>query len=229
MAKQKNTKKETRPIKPSPVVESRQKFQFEFKNESQRLAWTRYQQHDVLFLLGPAGTAKTFVSTAFAIKELANKSKKNIILTRPIVEAGEKLGFLPGDFNDKVDPYMAPLHDSICKIAHGSFKEEIYKSVQVKPIAFMRGATFTDSVCIFDEAQNATRKQLKLFLTRLGENSKMIITGDPTQCDLVDGKGDLMFVVERMSKIKGVGVITFSEQDIVRHPIVREVIRVLPD
>jgi phosphate starvation-inducible PhoH-like protein len=198
-------------------------FHFEFLNQDQKLAWGAYQKHEILFLIGPAGTAKSFLATAFAIKEIVEKTKKNIVLTRPIVEAGEKLGFLPGDLNEKVDPYMMPLYDSIDKLTNGELRDHVNSCLKISPLAYMRGSTYDNSVCIFDEAQNATYKQLVLFLTRLGNNSKMIITGDPEQIDL-PGSG-LMDMVEDLQSITKIGIIEFKDSAIVRNPLVTEILK----
>lgn len=161
-------------------------FHIELLNTAQKLAWQAFQQHDVLFLIGPAGTGKTFLATAFAVKSFLAKECSKIVITRPIVEAGESLGFLPGDFEEKVNPYMMPMYDCMDKLLgrEGPHRERVLQGTEVAPIAYMRGRTFDESVCIFDKAQNASMKQLKLFLTRFGQNSKIIITGDPSQTDL---------------------------------------------
>jgi phosphate starvation-inducible PhoH-like protein len=185
----------------------------------------------VVFLLGPAGCGKTMISCAFAISEILAGKKEQIVLTRPIVEAGENLGFLPGDLNEKVSPYMVPMYDSIqkCVGREGQQKEIIENSIRVSPLAFMRGVTFDDSICIFDEAQNATKSQLKLFLTRFGQNSKIIITGDPYQSDLKPGDQGLMHVVKQLEDLPGVGVIYFKASSIVRHPLIGSILERLED
>ncbi len=201
-------------------------FHIEFKNEAQSLAWAAFKQHDVLFLIGPAGTGKSFLASAFAIEEVLSKQRHRIILTRPIVESGESLGFLPGEFEDKVHPYMLPLYDCMDKMVgkDSPWRERIDEAMEVAPIAYMRGRTFDDAVCIFDEGQNATMSQLKLFLTRFGENSKVIITGDPTQSDIA-----LVEVMQRLRNVDGVGVIEFKSNSIVRHPLVGKIIDKLED
>jgi phosphate starvation-inducible PhoH-like protein len=193
----------------------------DFKNAAQRIAWGAFQQHDILFLIGPAGTGKTHLSMAFAIYEILQRQKKQIVLTRPIVEAGESLGYLPGDFAEKVNPYMLPLLDSMKKLVgtQGPQHDLIASSVEIAPLAYMRGRSFSNSICIFDEAQNATFNQLKLFLTRIDDNSKIIITGDPQQTDLGEGSG-LLDVLHRVDGIPGVGVVKFEKDSIVRHPLV---------
>lgn len=203
-------------------------FHIEFKNEAQSLAWAAFKKHDVLFLIGPAGTGKSFLACAFALEQILNKERKKIVLTRPIVESGESLGFLPGEFEDKVHPYMLPMYDCIDKMVgkEGPWRDKVDQSMEVAPIAYMRGRTFDDAVCIFDEAQNASMLQLKLFLTRFGENSKIIITGDPTQSDLV-GKVALVDVIMKLRGTEGIGVIEFKANSIVRHPLVGKIIEKL--
>src|SRR5262252_123227 len=207
---------------------AKRSFHLEFLNASQKMAWAGFDQHDVLFLLGPAGCGKTHLAAAFAINEILNKSRRRIILTRPIVEAGESLGFLPGTFDEKVDPYMLPLFDCIDKLVgrQGMQRETLDRAIEKAPLAYMLGRTFDDAVCIFDEAQNATRMQLKLFLTRFGVNSKIIVTADPTQSDL-KGEVALMDVVRRLEGLPGVGVVQFGHSSIVRHPLVASILEKL--
>lgn len=199
-------------------------FYIDFKNTAQKMAWAAFQQHDVLFLLGPAGVGKSYLSCAFAIEQVLAKQKKKIVLTRPIVEAGETLGYLPGEFQDKVHPYMMPMYDCIDRLVSGPKNELINERVELAPIAYMRGRTFHDSVCIFDEAQNASYMQLKLFLTRFGENSKVIVTGDPNQSDLPGNKVDLMEVVNKLRGVEGIGIVEFGSDSIVRHPLVSKIV-----
>jgi phosphate starvation-inducible PhoH-like protein len=200
-------------------------FQCEFKNDAQGLAWAAFKQHDVLFLTGPAGTGKTFLACAFACEQVLHKEKSKIVLTRPIVEAGESLGYLPGEFENKVHPYMMPIYDCIDKLAgrEGPWRDKIEHAMEICPLAYMRGRTFDNAVCIFDEAQNATMMQLKLFLTRFGENSKLIITGDPTQSDL-PGEVALTNTMHRLASVPGIGVVQFKANSIVRHPLVSKII-----
>ncbi len=217
--------KEEPPAGPPPVSRS---FKLEYANSAQKAAWQVIEQNDIVFLTGPAGTGKTHLAMAYAISELLAKRKKKVVLTRPIVEAGEKLGFLPGSFEEKVNPYMLPLLDCITKCvgtAGGQF-ELVNRSMEFAPLAFMRGRTFDDSICIFDESQNATLSQMKLFLTRLGKNSKMIVTGDPTQTDLL-GNTALHDVVSKVSGIEGIGVVELEVNSIVRHPLVGKIIEKL--
>ncbi len=203
-------------------------FHLEFLTPAQKFAWAAFQQHDVLFLIGPAGSGKSHLASAFAISEILEKKKKKIILTRPIVEAGEKLGFLPGSFADKTEPYMMPLYDCIDRIVpkNSINREQINSSIEVAPIAYLRGRTFHDSICILDEAQNATKTQIKLFLTRFGENSKVIITGDPKQSD-ISSNPDLIGVMNRLEGLQGVGIVKFKANSIVRHPLIASILEKL--
>jgi len=203
-------------------------FHIEFKNDSQKFAWHSFQQHDVLFLIGPAGCGKTFLACAFAVEQLLNKEKKRAVLTRPIVESGESLGYLPGEFEEKVHPFMLPMYDCLDKLIGRDTPErdKLNQFTEVAPIAYMRGRTFSDSVCIFDEAQNATMMQLKLFLTRFDDNSKIIITGDPSQSDL-PGDVALLEVMNKIKDVTGVGIVEFGPQSIVRHPLVSKIIEKL--
>ena len=204
-------------------------FHLEWKNASQKVAYMAFEQHDMLFLVGPAGTAKTHLATAFACSEVLSKRRKKIVLTRPMVEAGEKMGFLPGTLEEKINPYLMPIFDCLDTIVGRDTMErnKINQCMEIVPIAFSRGRTFNDSVIILDEAQNCTEEQLKLVMTRLGINSKIIITGDPTQSDLKLGV-TLLNVVDSMKKVKGIGVVEFTESHIVRHPLVAEILAAWP-
>lgn len=204
-------------------------FHLEFLNQAQKLAWESFDKHDVLFLIGPAGCGKTMLACAFGISEILSKKRKKIVLTRPVVEAGESLGYLPGSFEEKINPYMLPMYDSIdrCVGKDGPQREIISKSIDIAPLAYLRGRTFHDSVCIFDEAQNATMSQIKLFLTRFGNNSKIIVTGDPGQSDLHFKDQALMSVVKKLENLSGVGVIYFKSSSIVRHPLIASILESL--
>lgn len=200
-------------------------FSITFRTQRQEEAWNTFQRSDVLFLTGPAGAGKTFLAMAFAIHEVLKMQARRIILTRPIVESGESLGFLPGSFSEKVDPYMTPLFDCYKSLLPGATMKNrvIESSFEIAPIAYMRGRTFDNAICIFDEAQNATRSQIKLFLSRFGRNSKIIITGDPDQTDL-GTKSGFQPILEAVQGLSGVGVTRFESRDIVRHPLVAEIL-----
>jgi len=185
------------------------------------------RKNDMIFLVGPAGTGKTFVSVALAVKALKNKEVKRIILTRPAVEAGENLGFLPGDLKEKLDPYMQPLYDALRQlIPYERLESHIEKGViQIAPLAFMRGRTLDKAFVILDEAQNATHNQMKMFLTRMGKNAKFIITGDPGQVDLprkqVSGLKEALGILK---SVKGIDIIHLNERDVIRHRLVKKII-----
>lgn len=215
---------------PSKSQNGGKAFHLELLNAGQKLAWGAFQKHDVLFLIGPAGTGKTFLAVAFAIKQLLAKESQKIILTRPIVESGESLGYLPGDFEQKVNPYMMPMFDCMDKLVGmtGPHRDKVMQCSEIAPIAYMRGRTFDDAVCIFDEAQNASLSQLKLFLTRFGQNSKIIITGDPKQSDL-PGPVALAEVVDKLKEVPGIGVVEFKANSIIRHPLIADIINKLEE
>ena len=186
-----------------------------------------YDNNDLLFAIGPAGSGKTYTAIALAVRALKNREIKKIILSRPAVEAGEKLGFLPGDMKEKIDPYLQPLYDALQDmIPPAKLNEYLDRGViQIAPLAFMRGRTLADAIVILDEAQNTTTAQLKMFLTRLGINSKMIITGDLTQIDLPAAqKSGLRDAIERLQDIRGIAIVEFSQKDIVRHPLVKQIV-----
>ncbi|MBR6053444.1 MAG: PhoH family protein [Clostridia bacterium] len=185
------------------------------------------RKNTVTIGVGPAGTGKTFLAVAMAVEALRNKKVSRIILTRPAVEAGEKLGFLPGDLQSKIDPYLRPLYDSL----HDMFGAENYQrhlernTIEIAPLAYMRGRTLDDSFIILDEAQNTTAEQMKMFLTRLGNNSRIVVTGDPSQTDLPFGKKSGLAVATRILRgIEGIAVHQFTERDVVRHPLVQKII-----
>ena len=204
------------------------KFHLDFpaKNgAAQKLAWMGYQNNDMLFMTGPAGTGKTYLAMAFAINDILQGVRKKIILTRPIVQAGEDLGYLPGTFEEKVNPYMLPLLDSIYKLVgeDNPQRDLIDQAIEFAPLAFLRGRTFDDSICIFDESQNATMKQLKLFLTRFGKNSKVIVTGDPGQSD-IPGPVALVDVMARLESVPNIAMIKFSKDSIIRNPLITQIV-----
>jgi phosphate starvation-inducible PhoH-like protein len=201
-------------------------FHLEFLNLEQKNAYEVFMKNEIVFLIGEAGSGKTFLATAFALSSLLSKKTRKIIISRPIVEAGEKLGFLPGTFDEKVLPYMLPIYDTLDDLVgkEGLQREYVNKCLEVAPIAYLRGRTFKNSIAILDEAQNATKTQLKLFLTRIGMGSKLLVTGDPKQSDIGQASG-LMEVVEKLKGIKGIGIIEFSSDAIVRHPIISSIIK----
>ena len=198
------------------------------KSVNQKKYIDSIRNNDIVFGIGPAGTGKTYLAVAMAISALTSSQVKNIILTRPAVEAGEKLGFLPGDIAQKVDPYLRPLYDALNDmLGREKVIEYIEKgTVEIAPLAFMRGRTLNSAFVILDEAQNTSHEQMKMFLTRLGFDSKAVITGDITQIDLPGGKqSGLVEASGILKKIKGIGFCSFSDVDVVRHPLVQEVIR----
>ncbi|MFN3557551.1 MAG: PhoH family protein [Bacteroidales bacterium] len=187
-----------------------------------------YKSHDMIFAIGPAGTGKTYTAVALAVRALKNKEVRRIILTRPAVEAGENLGFLPGDLKDKLDPYLQPLYDALRDMIPPA-KLESYiedKTIEIAPLAFMRGRTLDNAFAILDEAQNATESQLKMFLTRMGKSAKFIITGDITQIDLPRNQTSGLITATRiLNKVKGIEFIFLNEKDVVRHPLVSKIIQ----
>lgn len=197
------------------------------RNANQKRMVKSFADNDLTFALGPAGTGKTYIAIALAVSALKNKHCKRIILSRPAVEAGEKLGFLPGDMKDKIDPYLRPLYDALEDMLPPLKLKEYIESdtIQIAPLAFMRGRTLNDAVIILDEAQNTTRHQMKMFLTRLGMNGKMIITGDTTQIDLPRTvQSGLLQALRILRGVKGIGVIEYEKKDIVRHPLVQRIV-----
>lgn len=186
-----------------------------------------FECNDLVFATGPAGSGKTFVAIALAVKALKNKSVRKIILSRPAVEAGEKLGFLPGEMKDKLDPYLQPLYDALQDMIPGAKLREYMENnvIQIAPLAFMRGRTLNDAVIILDEAQNTTTHQIKMFLTRLGMNAKMIVTGDTTQIDLPPtAKSGLVQAMQILKNVNGIGRVEFTKKDIVRHKLVQRIV-----
>lgn len=197
------------------------------RSRNQQLLVDAYEDHDLLFAIGPAGSGKTYTAIALAVRALKNREVKRIILSRPAVEAGEKLGFLPGDMKEKIDPYLQPLYDALQDMIPGAKLNEYMERgvIQIAPLAFMRGRTLADAIVILDEAQNTTTAQLKMFLTRLGINGKMIVTGDLTQIDLpASQKSGLRDAIERLRGIEGIAIVEFNQKDIVRHPLVKHIV-----
>lgn len=186
-----------------------------------------FQKNDLTFALGPAGTGKTYVAIALAVRALKNKEVRKIILSRPAVEAGEKLGFLPGDMKDKIDPYLQPLYDALEDMIPANKLKEYMETnvIQIAPLAFMRGRTLNEAVIVLDEAQNTTTHQIKMFLTRLGMGAKMIITGDMTQIDLPHSvQSGLVQATNILRDVPGIGKVEFDKKDIVRHQLVQRIV-----
>lgn len=197
------------------------------KSENQQRLIDAYNNNDMIFAVGPAGTGKTYLSIALAVKALKEKAIKKIILSRPAVEAGEKLGFLPGDMKDKIDPYLQPLYDALEDMIPAAKLQDMMEKriIQIAPLAFMRGRTLSDAVVILDEAQNTTNAQLRMFLTRMGWNTKMIITGDMTQIDLPrEQKSGLKEALKILTDIEGIGIVELNQKDIVRHKLVTKIV-----
>lgn len=201
------------------VIKARTANQRKLVNES--------LENDMVFAIGPAGTGKTYTAVALAVRALKNKEVKRIILTRPAVESGENLGFLPGDLKEKLDPYMQPLYDALRDMIPSEKLVEMLEAgiIQIAPLAFMRGRTLDKSFVILDEAQNATESQFKMFLTRMGKSAKFIITGDPTQIDLPKRQpSGLIQALNVLEGVKGIGFVTFDENDVIRHKLVKAII-----
>ena len=197
------------------------------RSENQQRLIEAFQQNDMVFAVGPAGTGKTYLSIALAVKALKEKTAKKIILSRPAVEAGEKLGFLPGDMKDKIDPYLQPLYDALEDMLPQVKLQDMMEKhvIQIAPLAFMRGRTLSDAVVILDEAQNTTPAQIRMFLTRMGWNTKMIITGDMTQIDLPrPQKSGLVEALHILNSVEGIGFVTLDRSDIVRHKLVTRIV-----
>lgn len=197
------------------------------RTENQQKLVNAFENNDLVFATGPAGSGKTFVAIALAVKALKNKEVRKIILSRPAVEAGEKLGFLPGEMKDKLDPYLQPLYDALQDMIPAAKLKEYMENnvIQIAPLAFMRGRTLNDAVIILDEAQNTTTHQIKMFLTRLGTNAKMIITGDVTQIDLPPtATSGLIQAMQILKNVNGIGKVEFTKKDIVRHKLVQRIV-----
>lgn len=198
------------------------------KTVNQRRYVDAIEHHDLTFGIGPAGTGKTYLAVAMAVSALLNKRVSRIVLTRPAVEAGEHLGFLPGTLQEKVDPYLRPLYDALFDMVEPERVEKLVErnTIEIAPLAFMRGRTLNDCFIILDEAQNTTAEQMKMILTRQGFNSKMVVTGDQTQIDLPGGKrSGLLNAVEVLSGVQGIAFVNFNDKDVVRHELVQRIVR----
>ena len=198
------------------------------RNRTQQEMVKSYFENDLIFAVGPAGTGKTYIAIALAVRALKNREIKRIILTRPAVEAGERLGFLPGDLKDKLDPYLQPLYDALGDIIPSRKLQEFMEegTIQIAPLAYMRGRTLDRACVILDEAQNTNLGQLKMFLTRMGPNAKFIVTGDASQVDLPRKEDSgLLKGIEMLKDIKGIHAVFFSREDIVRHPLVNKIVK----
>ncbi len=218
------------------ILHGRDGARIKARTPNQKRMVHSFRHHDLLFAIGPAGTGKTYTAVALAVRALKNKEVKRIILTRPAVEAGENLGFLPGDLKDKLDPYLRPLYDALRDMIPparlNGFLED--GTIEIAPLAFMRGRTLDNAFAILDEAQNATESQLKMFLTRMGKSAKFIVTGDITQIDLPTHQVcGLLSAIKVLNKVRGIEFIFLNEQDVVRHPLVTKIIdaydRITPD
>lgn len=197
------------------------------QTKNQQAMVAAYEKNDMLFAVGPAGSGKTYTAIALAVRALKNKEVKRIILTRPAVEAGEKLGFLPGDMKDKLDPYLQPLYDALGDMMPRARLNEYMAEgiVQIAPLAYMRGRTLDSAVVILDEAQNTSKEQLKMFLTRMGRSAKFLITGDLTQVDLPAAQqSGLVYAIEHLRGIKGISMVEMDAKDILRHPLVGRIV-----
>lgn len=194
---------------------------------NQKKLVTAVEKNDIVFAIGPAGSGKTYTAVALAVRALKNKQVKRIILTRPAVEAGENLGFLPGDLKEKLDPYMQPIYDALADMIPAD-KLQMYlenRTIQIAPLAFMRGRTLDNAFVILDEAQNTTQSQMKMFLTRMGNNAKFVITGDITQIDLPPRQpSGLLQSIQLLRNIEGISILYLNESDIVRHPLVKKIL-----
>ena len=198
------------------------------RSENQQALVDAFEKDDMIFAVGPAGTGKTYLSIALAVRALKDKDIKKIILSRPAVEAGEKLGFLPGDMKDKIDPYLQPLYDALEDMIPSVKLQDMMEKhvIQIAPLAFMRGRTLSDAVVILDEAQNTTPAQIRMFLTRMGRNTKMIITGDMTQIDLPrQQKSGLKEALQILDGVEGISIVNLNQKDIVRHKLVTRIVK----
>lgn len=215
------------PDEPGTLVHGNQGLRIKARTPGQQRLVETIQTNDMVFAIGPAGSGKTYTAVALAVKALKDRSVRRIILTRPAVEAGENLGFLPGDLKDKLDPYLQPLYDALRDMVPVQKLAEYMENgiIQIAPLAFMRGRTLDNAFVILDEAQNATLPQVKMFLTRMGRNAKFVITGDVTQVDLPRNQpSGLVPAVEMLRKVDGIGVVEMDEKDIIRHELVTKVV-----
>lgn len=212
----------------APIVYGNDGKPIKARNETQQKMVSAYFENDLIFALGPAGTGKTYIAIALAVRALKNREIKRVILTRPAVEAGERLGFLPGDLKDKLDPYLQPLYDALGDMIPPKKLQELMAdgTIQIAPLAYMRGRTLDRACVILDEAQNTNLGQLKMFLTRMGSDAKFIVTGDASQVDLPHKEDSgLLKGVELTRNIKGIATIKFTNKDIVRHPLVSKIVK----
>jgi phosphate starvation-inducible protein PhoH and related proteins len=215
------------PEEPDILVYSNTGKPIRARTPNQRVMVEQSRDHDLIFAIGPAGTGKTYTAIALAVKALKNREIKRIILSRPAVEAGERLGFLPGDLKEKIDPYLQPLYDALLDMIPAKKLEEFLKDgvIQIAPLAFMRGRTLSNAFVILDEAQNTTINQMKMFLTRMGLNAKFVVTGDVTQIDLPDRRqSGLLLAMRILKEIEDISIVQFDNRDIVRHKLVRDIV-----
>ena len=222
------TGEQSRPTADAVIVYGTDGKPIRARNKTQQDLVAAYFEHDLIFAIGPAGTGKTYMAIALAVRALKNREIKRIILTRPAVEAGERLGFLPGDLKDKLDPYLQPLYDALADMIPAKRLQEFMAdgTIQIAPLAYMRGRTLDRACVILDEAQNTNLGQLKMFLTRMGPSAKFIVTGDATQIDLPHREDSgLLAGIKLLEGIKGIATIRFTNEDIVRHPLVTKIVR----
>ena len=227
-AKGQDRPEESDPVQQETILVSSRKKPIAARTENQQKYVDSIRSHDIVFGIGPAGTGKTYLAMAMAVSALRDGLVERLILTRPAVEAGEKLGFLPGDLQDKVDPYLRPLYDALYDMVEYEKLQRLFhqRVVEVAPLAYMRGRTLSNAFIILDEAQNTSPEQMKMFLTRTGTGSKVVVTGDVTQVDLPAGKASgLVHAQQVLTGVKGMGFVFFSPQDVVRHKLVQNIIQ----